>query len=220
MALQGWRGPRLKIERAFSRFRANRDGATAVEFAMVSVPFLGLLFAIFETAFVFFVTEATESATAEAARQIMTAQAQGKYTTSTQFRDNVICPTATGTKSLIPSFIKCSNLIVDIRTVGAGGASTTFAGADLSKASMIAPGFTPKYCIGVGGDIVVVRVLYPMPVYLSILSATSMTQVSQSTSGQTNYTSADGAVGYKHVLMATAAFQNEPFSGASVAAGC
>ena len=41
------------LRRLLRRFRGDRSGATAVEFAMVSVPFFGLLFAIFETAFVF-----------------------------------------------------------------------------------------------------------------------------------------------------------------------
>lgn len=42
--------------------------ATAVEFALVSVPFLGLLFAIFETALVFFTAQGVEATPRRRAR--------------------------------------------------------------------------------------------------------------------------------------------------------
>ena len=60
------------LRRLLRRFRSDRSGATAVEFAMVSVPFLGLLFAIFETAFVFLVGEGLDAATTAAAMMMRT----------------------------------------------------------------------------------------------------------------------------------------------------
>lgn len=45
---------RLLPERATSRFVRQQDGAAAVEFALVALPFLALTFAILETALVFF----------------------------------------------------------------------------------------------------------------------------------------------------------------------
>ena len=216
MALQNWQWPRRCFARLCGRFRKNQDGATAVEFAMVSIPFLGLLFAIFETAFVFFVTEALESAVADAARTIMTGQAHASsYASASAFRTGVICPT-TG-KVLIPSFITCSNLIVDVRTAGNSG-STAFTSADVSKAYYTNP--TMKYCIGSAGDVIVLRVVYPMPVYLSVITASTIGNAVKFTSGQTNYTSADGTTGMKHMLMASAAFRNEPFGTQALAAGC
>jgi Flp pilus assembly protein TadG len=206
------------LARAIKRFRKSEDGATAVEFAMVSVPFLGLLFAIFETAFVFFVTEALESATANASRTIMTGQAYaGSYASAAAFRDGVICPTGSGTTSLIPSFITCSNLIVDIRTAGNSGA-TSFTSADVSKSYYTNPSM--NYCIGSAGDVVVMRVVYPMPVYLTMLSGSSLFTFTAFTGGQTNYTSADGTAGLKHMIMSTATFRNEPFGTQTLATGC
>ena len=48
------RGHRLLPARAACRFARHQDGTAAVEFALVAVPFLALLFAILETALVFF----------------------------------------------------------------------------------------------------------------------------------------------------------------------
>ena len=204
IAFSGW--PRWRAARRALRFRKNEDGATAVEFAMVSVPFLGLLFAIFETAFVMFVTESLESAVADAGRTILTGTTQASnYASANAFRDGVICPSVG--KQLIPSFIKCSNLIVDVRSLG----GTAWGSADTSKAPLMVSGFTGTYDAGCGGQIVVMRILYPMPVYLPILSATSIATLRVETGGQTTYTSADGNAGLKHMLMATSVFRNEPF---------
>ena len=207
---------RLTISSAFVLFLKDDNGATAVEFAMVSVPFLGLLFAIFETAFVFFATQGVETAVAEAARAIMTGQAQANnaVTTAKQFRDSHICNPVAPQKKVLPSFLTCSNLIVDVRV-----ASTGFGGANIAKDFASNP--TTNYCTGAPGSIVVVRAIYPMPVYLDILSMASSglksgsTGSSTITAGHTNFTSADGVAGWKHMLMGTAAFRNEPFPGSA-----
>ncbi len=56
--------------RLAKRFRKDEDGATAVEFAFVALPFFALLFGIMELAMVFFVNSALVHATAEAGRII------------------------------------------------------------------------------------------------------------------------------------------------------
>lgn len=52
------------------RFQRDEDGATAIEFAFVALPFFALLFGIMELAIVFFVNSALVHATAEAGRLI------------------------------------------------------------------------------------------------------------------------------------------------------
>jgi Flp pilus assembly protein TadG len=198
------------------RFCADEKGATAVEFAMISVPFLALLFAIFETAFVFFCAQGVETAVAEAARTIMTGQAQANssVTTAAQFRDTYICNPTSPQKKVFPAFLTCSNLIVDVRI-----ASTGFAAANMAKDFASNP--TTSYCTGASGSIVIVRAIYPLPVYLDILSMSTSSLKSTATgpatvtNGQTSYTSADGLSGMKHMLMGTSAFRNEPFPGTS-----
>ena len=143
-----------------ARFRGDRRGVAAVEFAIVAVPFFGLLFAIFETAFVFITYQGLDDATAAAARQLMTGQAQNiaTITSADQFRDSLICNPTPPAQRILPSFIDCSQLVVDVSQ------ASTFAAANVSKSFYTNP--TTNYNPGGANCIVVVRVVYPMPVYL------------------------------------------------------
>ena len=58
------------------RFRRNRRGSAAVEFALVAPIFFAVLFAIIELALVFFASQILETVTQDSARLIMTGQAQ------------------------------------------------------------------------------------------------------------------------------------------------
>jgi len=60
------------------RFIRQRDGATTVEFALVVVPFLAVLFAIIQSAMVFFASQALRTAASYGGRLIMTGQAQAQ----------------------------------------------------------------------------------------------------------------------------------------------
>jgi Flp pilus assembly protein TadG len=201
-----------RLGRICSRFVKNSEGATAVEFALVSVPFLGLLFAIFETAFVFFATQGVEAAVNDAARYVMTGQVQydSTITSAADFKDKIIC-NQTGRPRILPSFIDCNKLKLNVQV------ANSFTTANTAKDFINNP--TETYCTGTSGQIVVVRLLYPMPVYLSILSMTSMSAsgVGTNTSGQTSY---NGKM--VHMLMGTSVFRNEPFPTGTpaVTSGC
>src|SRR3954465_2308422 len=69
-------GPTAALAKALRRFRRNRRGSAAVEFALVAPVFFALLFAIIETAIVFFAGQVLETVTQDSARFIMTGQAQ------------------------------------------------------------------------------------------------------------------------------------------------
>jgi Flp pilus assembly protein TadG len=169
--------------RIFRRFVRKDDGAAAVEFAMVAAPFLALVFAILETAIVFFAGQVLETATADSARLIMTGQAQKGGFSQAQFKQEV-CNRVFG-------LFDCNGGIkVDVRTY------TSFSSANMSK-PIDANGnvtFTPAYQPGSPGDIVVVRLLYEWPVYVSLLGL-NLADLS----------------GGKRLIMATAAFRNEPY---------
>lgn len=200
----------VRFARCVKRFSRDPNGATAVEFALVSVPFLGLLFAIFETALVFFTAQSVEAATAEAARQIMTGQAQtnGSVTTADQFKSTYLCPT---TGRILPSYVDCSTIIIDVRL------ASSWTAADLSSSFFSAPAANRKYCTGDAGKIIVLRVGYPMPVYLSVLAMNGLAigQETVVTAGQTNV---NGSM--KHLIVATTVFRNEPFPNVPIATGC
>ena len=75
------------------RFVHRDDGAVAVEFGLVMLPFLTLMFVIAETALVFFAGQTLETAAADSARLIMTGQAQ-THRSSTPARSRM--PSARG----------------------------------------------------------------------------------------------------------------------------
>jgi Flp pilus assembly protein TadG len=58
------------------RFLRHERGASMVEFAIVAVPLMALIFGIIEIAFLFWASFELENATAEAARLVRTGQAQ------------------------------------------------------------------------------------------------------------------------------------------------
>jgi Flp pilus assembly protein TadG len=193
-----------------ARFWEAENGATAIEFAFVAVPFMGLLAAIFETAFVFFATQGLEAAVADASRTILTGQVQSNtaITTAQQFRNAMICNPTAPMQRTLPSFINCSDITVDVRPV------TAFAGADTSND--IYQAATGEYCTGGPGDIIIVRAVYPMPVYFSILDTTSAGKIGTNTAGQTSY-----GGGFVSMIEGISAFRNEPFPGyTGPAQGC
>lgn len=168
--------------RIVRRFARRQDGVAAVEFALVAGPFFFLLFAIIEIAMVFFAGQLLEAATATASRMIMTGQAQARSFDQSAFK-NEIC-------SRTNALMNCSGIAVDVRTYtsfGTAGTSKPISGGQVAYGSM-------GYNQGTGGDIVVVRAVYEWPVVMP-------------TFGLTIGDLANG----KRLLMATAAFRNEPF---------
>lgn len=63
---RAWR----RAENFVEKFRKEEDGATAIEFAFVALPFFALLFGIIELAIVFFISSSLTHATSEAGRII------------------------------------------------------------------------------------------------------------------------------------------------------
>lgn len=179
-------GPRITPLELIRRFRADRHGVTSVEFAMVAVPFFGTLFAVLETAFAFFASQTLETALSDSARLILTGQAQGNaaITSAVQFRDQVMC---NGANTLLPTFVDCSQVKIDVRTVN------SFSAADLAKPDYAS--MAMSYDPGAPGSIVIVRAVYPLPVYVSLLGTQGTVDIS----------------GRKRILFATATFRNEPF---------
>jgi Flp pilus assembly protein TadG len=166
------------------RFARRDDGAAAVEFGMVAAPFLALMFAIMETALVFFAGQTLETAVADSARLIMTGQAQSQSFDAAQFK-SAVC-------GKIGGLFDCSGgLYVDVKTYSSFGSVDNSPPVDANnnlKTSSF--GYTP----GGPGDIVVVRLMYQWPVYASLLGF-----------------NLSNLAGNKRLLMATAAFRNEPY---------
>lgn len=85
------RTQKTKGWRTFTRFRKDREGAAAIEFALLAIPFLMLIFATFETFFAFAGEQLMANAVDTMARKIRTGEitfGQGKATdvTEVEFR--------------------------------------------------------------------------------------------------------------------------------------
>lgn len=167
------------------RFRHNRRGSTAVQFALIAPLFFGLLFAIIEVAMIFFSSQVLETVTQDSARMIMTGQAQGANFTQQQFKD-FVC-------SRISALFDCSNgIFVDVRSYPSSDGFSSVNVAQPIDSSM-AFNTNMKWCPGKDGDIVVVRLFYQWPLFVTKLG----------------FNPANLANG-KRLLTATATFKNEP----------
>jgi Flp pilus assembly protein TadG len=174
---------RLSACVAARRFVKHQEGAAAIEFGMVAAPFLALMFAIMETALVFFAGQALETAAADSARMIMTGQAQTQAFSNGDFK-NAVC-------SKVYGLFNCgSGIYVDVKTF------PSFAAVNLNNPigpdGKLVENF--NYQPGGPGDIVVVRLFYQWPVFVSLLG----------------FNLADMADN-KRLLAATAIFRNEPY---------
>jgi len=170
------------------RFRRDESGAAAVEFGFVAMPFFALMFAIIETSMSFFTSQILETAVSDASRLLMTGQAQAASMTQQQFKAKVCAP--------LPAFFDCQNTVqIDVRTY------SSYSGSDMSRPivnGQVNWGGSPVYQPGGPSEIVVVRAVYPMTTYTNFY-------------GISLANTSDG----KMLLMASSAFRNEPFTGAT-----
>ena len=86
-----------------ARWRSDARGATAIEFAMVAMPFLMLLFGIIGVGLYFFTTFTVENAVEQASRLLRTGQAQVAGYTAAQFKAK-LC-------EFVPGHIDCNGKI-------------------------------------------------------------------------------------------------------------
>src|ERR1700727_1263620 len=152
------------------RFIACAGAATAVEFALVAAPFCALLIAILQTA------------STEAARLVMTGQAQTQNLTPTQFQQDV-CGFAS-------ALFTCSSLYVNVQTF------TSFSG--MTQMSSLQSGTfnssLMNYNTGGPGDVILLQVFYQWPIVLGPLGF-NLSNMS----------------GNNLLLVGTAVFRNDPY---------
>jgi Flp pilus assembly protein TadG len=169
------------------RFGRNHKGSAIVEFALVAPAFIALLFAIFESAIMFFASQILETVTQESARQIMTGQAQAAGYTATTFLTNVVCPQ-------IPAVLTCANIGVDVESDPSQFANVSIATPVTSGAF---DSTKLNFNMGASCSVVTVTLYYQWQVFVMGFVPNI---------GNLN--------GNKRLISATAAFRNEPYSGA------
>jgi Flp pilus assembly protein TadG len=177
------RRARNTARRMLGKFVRRKDGSSTIEFALVAAPFLALLFAIMETGIIFFAGQTLETAVADASRLILTGQAQTAGFDQAAFKQAVCYR--------IYAMFDCQGgIYVDVRTY------TNFSSANTSLPIDANGNLTNNFTYNPGGpgDIVVVRVMYQWPVYVTLLGL----NLSDMAGGQ-------------RLLMATTTFRNEPY---------
>lgn len=174
-------------------FKRNKSGSAAVEFSLVSIPFLFLLFAIFEVGIAMFANQALETGTQDAGRLVMTGQSQASATPKTkngvtetqaqanarvsgEFR-NALCTS-------VSALFTCANLIVDVRSF-----SST---STVSLPNPVNCQLSPSFDIGGPEDIVIVRAFYKWPTFATMLNFANCPDSTRQ-------------------IVSTVAFRNEPF---------
>jgi Flp pilus assembly protein TadG len=164
------------------RLRADTSGATAIEFGIVAAPFFALMLALIEVSLVFFANFTLENAVDQASRMIRTGQAQQQGFSEAQFKQTV-CDHVSGVYDCM------SGLKLDVQKFD------DFSGINLPDPldgdGELRSDFS--YDAGAGGDVVVVRAFYEWNL------------VANFPGGLGNMP------GGGRLLVATAAFRNEPF---------
>ena len=190
-------GSTAAVRKALRRFRRNRRGSAAVEFALVAPIFFALLFAIIETATMFFASQVLETIAQDSARLIETGQAQtgqvplcqppGQSTpapcTQATFK-NYVC-------SQIPALFDCAGVFVDVESYPAFTNVVINSQIDNQRNFI---NNNMQYDPGGPGAIVVVRLFYQWPLFVTGLGY-----------------NVSNLAGNQRLLTATAAFKNEPY---------
>lgn len=168
------------------RFGRSESGAAAIEFAIVAIPFLFIVFAIIETAMIFFAGQVLQTGVSESARLIRTGQAQEQTFDEAKFKE-AVC-------SNIPILLNCEDgVMLDVRTFD------SFSEIDfdplIDEDGNLIKNFV--YQDSAGGDIVVVRAFYEWPALVPDFGGNLKM---------------GNLAGNKRLLAAAATFRNEPFS--------
>lgn len=186
IGLGSWIGRPL-LSRRRSRFVADQRGATAVEFALLGVPFFAIIGAILETSVVFLSGQVLESAVQDTSRLIRTGQAKGVIVSAADFKDRVC-------DRLYGLFGDCSGVHVEVDTIVDFNSIAISAPVDWTCESNCQWNRPETYTPGQGSSIVVVQVYYKWPVFLSLGDMTLANLPDQ-----------------KRLLATSAVFRNEPF---------
>ncbi|SIQ96765.1 TadE/TadG family type IV pilus assembly protein [Bosea sp. TND4EK4] len=186
--------PRAPKAGLLRRFRRSERGVAAVEFGLVAVPFFALMFAIFETALMFWANEILEESLSQASRRLLTGEAVSRYTSNNPaanaqaFRDDICALAPTG-------LIDCSKLYVDVKLYSSFANASAGTGAVTAGGALNTNGFT--YNQPQPGQIIVARAVLDYQLFLTSWASAALANIGP---GRT-------------ALIATTTFRAEPFVG-------
>jgi Flp pilus assembly protein TadG len=125
------------------RLRKNEDGATAVEFALVALPFFGLIFAVIEIGIFFFASRYLEDGVFNAGRKALTQQLSSG-SSCTDFVNAI--------KSNLGSWLKPNDIVIQVSVLSSFAATPSTLNLGDAGCSM-----------GASNQTLLIRVSYPYP---------------------------------------------------------
>ncbi len=191
--------PALAV-RAACRFSRASQGATAVEFGLVALPFLALSGACLEAGLTFFSQSILQQAVTDAGRQIYTGQFQaanaGTTDTATLIRNFRTAMCAPGGRARVTTF-PCANVQISVTKAASFSSAAPVRAAITNPQTGISdwnPSFA-SYACARAGDVMVVQAAVDIPVFFPLLGAAHATLPNR-----------------RRVLQAATVFQVEPFN--------
>lgn len=166
------------------QFGRKQEGAVAIEFAIVALPFIWLLLIVFEAAAMLFTDIAIQNGVTNTARLIRTGQVQTQGMNAAGFKQ-IMCGN-------IASYIDCSKIRVDISK----SATLPITGVDMMTVDETAP---QSFEVGGPSEWVMVQARYDWKLFIPGISQLS------------NHANANGV--QMRRLTAGALFRNEPYGG-------
>jgi Flp pilus assembly protein TadG len=149
----------LRRARDISRFRGARDGATAVEFALIAPAFLAVVIAILEVSYFLFAQQTLQTAAVEAGRLFMTNQGpaqnqivngQGQLLSTSS-----VC-------NIIQPLLSCGSVIVNVQSYqDYQSVNTAMPSLYDSSCNAIT---SWNYTAGSPGQVVIVQLIYPLTI--------------------------------------------------------
>jgi Flp pilus assembly protein TadG len=196
---------RGRLKTADRRFLSNESGTTAIEFAMIAVPFIGLIGAVFETGNVYFRTSQLQSATEIAGRNVLTHSVAAGLTYQ-DFVNRYVCTwqtTGAVTPGTLGKMFDCSKLLVSITAPTSWGA--TYNNSFYTTASLASAITLPA-----PQSVVVIRIAYPVSSVAAILTGGAFKgqTITQSHAGQIQWSGNNNA--WSYMIMGIYAFKVEP----------
>lgn len=168
-------------------FSRDDRGVTAIEFAILGLPFFTIIFAIIETTMVFFAGQVLDSAVEDASRMIRTGRAQAASYQMAEFR-TLMC-------GYTFNLFDCSKIKIKVNVISNFTATTPPGSVQTCTTTTCTWTLAEGYSAGTGREVVQVFAYYRWPLLVTLPYFNLKNQPD-------NY----------RLMAATRVFRNEPFS--------
>ena len=181
------------VRRRVPGFGRDVRAVSAIEFALVGLPFFMLLIGIMVVALLTFSAASLDYAVQKAARAIMVGNAQSAGLDAARFQTELLCP------NLPAGLFDCSKLLVSLTSFADPVTTDYYSYVKPDLSGLIVP-TQAAFCLGAASSYQVLEVTYPFPIYFA------------------PFAGAPQVVNGKYMLMSSLTFKNEPFT--TSAGGC